>query len=208
MAGSMIDSRADPTAHPQTEQRAATGTPSGAAWQADLPPGVRLAALETPADVETCVALMLASDPWRRLRVGEQACRRTITHPEREAHAAWRGDSLVGFIVLAFQGPLSGYVQLLGVAESARGQGVGRALMALAERIAFARGPNLFLCVSGFNTGARRFYARLGFEEVGCLTNFLVPGEDEWLLRKTRGPLLGGRATSPGAAADAPGVTR
>ena len=163
-------------------------------------PELQLAALETPADIEACVALMLASDPWRRLGVSEQACRRTIVHPERQAHAAWRDGVLVGFIVLAFQGPFSGYVQLLGVAEAARGQGVGRALMALAERIAFARGPNLFLCVSGFNTGARRFYARLGFEEVGCLPNFLVEGEDEWLLRKTRGPLLGGR--SPGRMAE------
>ena len=99
----------------------------------------------------------------------------------------------MGFVVLTFQGPLSGYVQLLGVGASARGQGVGRALMALAERIAFARGPNLFLCVSDFNTGARRFYAHLGFQEVGRLADFLVQGEDEWLLRKTRGPLLGSR---------------
>lgn len=167
-----------------------------------VPQEPRLAPLETPADVQACVALMLASDPWRRLGISEQVCRRTITHPGREAHAAWRGQELVGFVVLALQGPLSGYVQLLGVAESARSQGVGRALMALAERIAFARGPNLFLCVSDFNEGARRFYARLGFEEVGRLANYLVQGEDEWLLRKTRGPLLGqaaGAAGDPGA---------
>ena len=157
------------------------------------PESLHLASLETPADVERCVALMRASDPWKRLGIGEEACRRTITHPGREAYAAWRGGTLVGFIVLAFHGPFSGYVQLLGVAEAARGQGVGRALMELAERIAFARGPNLFLCVSDFNTGARRFYAQLGFEEVGRLANFLVEGEDEWLLRKTRGPLLGAR---------------
>ncbi len=159
--------------------------------------GLRLAPLEAPADVEACVAIMRASDPWLRLGIGEDACRRTITHPDRQAHAAWQGEALVGFVVLAFQGPLSGYVQLLGVAAAARGQGVGRALMALAERIAFARGPNLFLCVSDFNAGARRFYARLGFQEVGRLADFLVQGEDEWLLRKTRGPLLGSRSAVP-----------
>ena len=158
---------------------------------------LRLAPLEAPGDVDVCVALMRASDPWLRLGIGEEACRRTITHPQREAYAAWQGAELVGFVVLAFQGAFSGYVQLLGVAASARGQGVGRALMELAERIAFARGPNLFLCVSDFNTGARRFYARLGFQEVGRLANFLVQGEDEWLLRKTRGPLLGAQ---PGGA--------
>ncbi|MFM7704931.1 MAG: GNAT family N-acetyltransferase, partial [Rubrivivax sp.] len=154
-------------------------------------PALHLGTLEAPEDIEACVALMRGSDPWRRLGVSEEVCRRSIVHPERQAHAAWRGGMLVGFIVLAFQGPFSGYVQLLGVAESARGQGVGRALMELAERIAFARGPNLFLCVSDFNTPARRFYGRLGFVEIGRLADFIVAGEDEWLLRKTRGPLLG-----------------
>ena len=159
-------------------------------------PGVRLGPLEAPQDVQACVALMLSSDPWRRLGVSEEGCRRTITHPDREAYGAWRDTTLVGFIVLAFQGPFTGYVQLLGVDAAARSQGVGRALMGLAERIAFARGPNLFLCVSGFNEGARRFYARLGFHEVGRLADFLVAGEDEWLLRKTRGPLMGPPADS------------
>ena len=74
--------------------------------------GLRLAPLEAPADVQTCVALMRASDPWLRLGISEDACRRTITHPQREAYAAWQGEVLVGFVVLAFQGPFSGYVQL------------------------------------------------------------------------------------------------
>ena len=41
--------------------------------------GLHLGPLETPADIETCVALMRASDPWQRLRITEDACRRTIT---------------------------------------------------------------------------------------------------------------------------------
>jgi len=157
------------------------------------PSGLQLAELLAPADIEACVALMQASDPWRRLGIGPDACRRTITHPGRQAHGAWIDGEFAGFVVLNFEGPFSGYVQLIGVSPERRGQGVGHALMALAERIAFARGPNLFLCVSGFNTGAQRFYARLGFEEVGRLRDHLVAGEDELLLRKSRGPLLGSR---------------
>lgn len=154
------------------------------------PAGLHLAELLEPADIDACIALMQASDPWRRLGVGPEACRRTITHPGRQAHGAWIDGAFAGFIVLNFEGPFTGYVQLVGVAPERRGQGVGRALMALAERIAFARGPNLFLCVSGFNTSAQRFYARLGFEQVGRLRDYLVAGEDELLLRKTRGPIL------------------
>lgn len=156
-----------------------------------VPPSLHLAELLAEADIDACIALMQASDPWRRLGVGPEACRRTITHPGRQAHGAWVDSTFAGFLVLNFEGPFTGYVQLIGVAPERRGQGVGHALMALAERIAFARGPNLFLCVSGFNTSAQRFYARLGFEEVGRLRDYLVAGEDELLLRKTRGPILG-----------------
>ena len=199
----------DATAGPADDATVDVAADAAADAQTDAAPrttpALRLGVLEAAADIQACVALMLASDPWRRLGVSEEACRRTITHPERQAHAAWLGPTLAGFVVLAFQGPFTGYVQLLGVAQASRGQGVGRALMALAERIAFARGPNLFLCVSGFNTGARRFYARLGFQEVGCLPNHLVQGEDEWLLRKTRGPLLGPRIDPTPDCANGPG---
>jgi ribosomal protein S18 acetylase RimI-like enzyme len=43
------------------------------------------------------------------------------------------------------------------------------------------------LCVSSFNTGAKRLYERLGYEFVGTLTNYLVEGHDELLYRKTSG---------------------
>jgi [ribosomal protein S18]-alanine N-acetyltransferase len=43
------------------------------------------------------------------------------------------------------------------------------------------------ICVSSFNTAARRLYERLGFQQVGVLRDFIVVGHDEILLRKTRG---------------------
>jgi ribosomal protein S18 acetylase RimI-like enzyme len=55
------------------------------------------------------------------------------------------------------------------------------------ERI-FRESPTVFLCVSNFNTGARRLYERLGYEVVGSLRDFLVAGRAEVLLRKSRGP--------------------
>ena len=43
--------------------------------------------------------------------------------------------------------------------------------------------------MSDFNHGARRLYERLGFRLVGELTDYVVAGHSELLLRKTRGPL-------------------
>ena len=47
------------------------------------------------------------------------------------------------------------------------------------------------MCVSSFNGGARRLYERLGYEVVGELTDYIVQGHSEILLRKTVGPLTG-----------------
>ena len=69
-----------------------------------------------------------------------------------------------------------------------RGRDLGARLVAHAERRIFRDSPNVFLCVSTFNTGARRLYHRLGYAEVGELTDYLVRGHGEVLLRKSRGP--------------------
>jgi len=45
------------------------------------------------------------------------------------------------------------------------------------------------MCVSSLNLGARRLYDRLGYQVIGELTNYIVQGHSEILLRKTTGPL-------------------
>jgi hypothetical protein len=46
----------------------------------------------------------------------------------------------------------------------------------------------MFLCVSSFNVRARALYQRLGYALVGELTDFLLPGASELILRKRLGP--------------------
>ncbi|MFM2129151.1 MAG: hypothetical protein RL477_697, partial [Pseudomonadota bacterium] len=60
------------------------------------------------------------------------------------------------------------------------------------ERAVFARTKNLFACVSDFNTTARGFYRHHGFQEIGPMPDFLIPGSAEMLLRKTAGPARNG----------------
>jgi ribosomal protein S18 acetylase RimI-like enzyme len=61
--------------------------------------------------------------------------------------------------------------------------------MAFAERRIFSETPNAFICVSSFNGGARRLYERLGYQVIGELEDYVIPGHSEILLRKTIGPL-------------------
>jgi ribosomal protein S18 acetylase RimI-like enzyme len=45
------------------------------------------------------------------------------------------------------------------------------------------------MCVSSFNLKAKALYDRLGFETIGILKDYVVKGHDEYLLRKSLGPV-------------------
>ena len=78
------------------------------------------------------------------------------------------------------------YLQLLVVARSAVGHGIGGRLMDDYEDAAFLRARYAFLLVTVGNDDALRFYARRGYEVVGRLDGHVHPEVDEWVLRKRR----------------------
>jgi ribosomal protein S18 acetylase RimI-like enzyme len=97
-------------------------------------------------------------------------------------------------------GAFVGYIQTVLVAPDRRGQGIGSALLAFAEHRILQVSPNVFMCVSSFNHQARQLYSRLGYHIVGELSDYIVAGHSEILLRKTTGPLSAftpGRAIAP-----------
>ena len=152
---------------------------------------VQFRALE-PRDIAHCTQWMANSDPWQTLGFDAARCECILQREGLEKWLAVSEEGLaVGVALLSFTGALVGYLQILCVAPEHRGTGVGGALLSFVEKQVFARNPNFFLCVSDFNDGARRFYLRHGFVEVGRLDDYLVAGHAELLLRKTRGPLLG-----------------
>ena len=102
---------------------------------------------------------------------------------------AREGKDLVGFLIINMAGAFAGYIQTVCVAPQRRGLGIGARLVAFAEERIFRESPNVFLCVSSFNSGARRLYERLGYRVVGELPDYVVRGHSEILMRKTLGPL-------------------
>jgi len=139
-------------------------------------------------DYEWCARLMASSEPWITLKRGFEDCRARCRHPEYVLLVARHEDQPVGFCLLHPRG-LAGspYVASIAVAAERRGCGIGAALMAHAERQA-RRSGNIFLCVSSFNTGARRFYERLGYAAVGELKDYIIDGASEILMRKRLAP--------------------
>ena len=146
------------------------------------------------ARAEACARLMVSSEPWITLQRSFDSALGALRDPGKELHAVLAGDEVAGFVLLDLRGPLSGYIQSICVRPDLRGHGLGAALIGWAEQRVLRESPNVFLCVSSFNAGARRLYERLGYEVVGRFPNFIVRGHDELLLRKTQGPWVEFRA--------------
>ena len=143
-----------------------------------------------PEDRDTVIRLLADSDPWKTLGYDEKDWSRIFSPiPQgRESFVADMGGQVAGIAIIRPKFLLGDYLELLGVAGWARHQGTGRQLLAHVEALVFARTKNLFACVSDFNAGARDFYRKQGFQEIGPMPNFLIPGSAEILLRKTAGP--------------------
>ena len=151
--------------------------------------GLVIRPLETREEAEACARMLAETEPWITLRRDYEACLRVMLDETRERYVAYRGDRLAGLVILNLKGGFVGYIQTVCAAPELRGTGVGTALVTFAEERVFREFRNLFICVSDFNHGARRLYERLGFRLVGELTDYVVAGHSELLLRKTRGPL-------------------
>jgi ribosomal protein S18 acetylase RimI-like enzyme len=148
-------------------------------------------AIGAHAEIEQCARMMEASEPWLTLGRGYETGLAMLQDASRERHLALLDGEAAGFVVLLMRGALVGYLQTICVAPGFRGRGIGRALMEYAEALVFEQHPNLFLTVSKFNQAARAFYQRLGYETIGELEDYIVAGQSEILMRKTRGPLRG-----------------
>ena len=133
---------------------------------------------------------MATTEPWLTFGRGFEESYALIRDPNREVYVALDDASrIAGFAVLVMQGAFVGYIQSLAVRDGCRSRGIGTALMEFAERRILRDTPNVFICASSFNPGARRLYERLGYQVVGELPDFIVRGHAETLLRKTTGPL-------------------
>ncbi len=151
-------------------------------------PEVTIRRIGGAQEQEACARLMARSEPWLTLRRDAAGLRRVLADGTKEVYVAVVGEAVAGLIVIDMQGACSGYIQAVCVVPRWRGQGVGGVLLDFAEARIFREKPNVFLCVSSFNQGARRFYLRRGYEEVGVLKDYIVAGYDEILLRKSIAP--------------------
>jgi len=151
--------------------------------------------LRDSAEARFCATFMVTSDPWVTLGITFEQALDRLTDPTREIYVAVVDDQIAGVLILFLDGVLKGYIQTIGVHPDWRSRGIGKQMMAFAEQRIFRISPNVFLCVSSFNTGAQKLYERLGYQRVGELPDFVTQGCSEILMRKTLGPLSDFKAT-------------
>jgi ribosomal protein S18 acetylase RimI-like enzyme len=125
-----------------------------------------------------CDDIVRSSEPWKTLREGVDFLpfiRR------KQAFAAVIEGAVAGFVVFTSEPVFArgGYLRAIAVAPAVRGFGVGRRLLAFAERTTAAQAPNFFLCVSSFNREGQAFYRKCGYVRVGRIEGLLRKGAAE-----------------------------
>ncbi len=152
---------------------------------------VRIRLLQNRDEARVFARMMARSEPWLTLRRSAADMFELLTDPLLEVYVALKGDLLAGVVVVNMQGAFTGYIRGLAVVPQWRNCKVGAQLLKFAEDRIFRDSPNVFLCVSGFNPRAQRFYRRLGYQRIGELRNYVIAGASEILMRKTIGPKIG-----------------
>lgn len=151
--------------------------------QYDLGPAVLL---DSPPYADAIGTILASIDPWlRNGRSAEtMAARFRDPDPGVARFAVMRDGDVVGGVIIRFPVIRGAYLETLGLAASARGSGIGHAIIDWMGREVDGRAQNLWLCVTEWNAGARRFYERQGFTEVGQLPGLVTEDQTEVFMRK------------------------
>ena len=143
----------------------------------------------TAEDRAAVIELLTDSDPWKQLGYQGKDWDSYFTPlPQgRDSYVVDQGGRVAGIAVVRQKFLLGDYLELLGVADWARGKGLGKRLLAHVEAVCLREGEEpVRLCI-GFQRPGRHFYEKQGYQEIGPMPNLLIPDSAEILLRKTRG---------------------
>lgn len=147
---------------------------------------IKLTTNET--ELDQCAKLMSQSEPFTSLKFDIEKCKLAVRGDYKEVYLALEGNEFAGFVVLSFYGALRGYIQTICIKPEHSGKGIGTTLLKFSEEKLLKKFPNVFMCVTSFNHRAQKLYYSLGYEKVGVLTNHIIQGADEYILRKQGSP--------------------
>lgn len=131
--------------------------------------------------------MLAVSEPWVRLKFSATALANYLIRDDASLHryVISVDGNLVGVICVRYPWLRGPYIELLGLSPDYRGKGIGKQVLAWAEREARREAKNLWVVASSFNHQALNFYLSLGFRPIGPIQGLVVPEHDEILLRKS-----------------------
>ncbi len=137
----------------------------------------------TRSHIPACNEIVASSEPWKSLR---ESVDFLPSIKRRHAFVAAIGGAAAGFVIFTPEPVFArgGYLRAIGVASAMRGFGVGKLLMAFAEKATAKQAPNFFLCVSSFNHSAQAFYRKCGYTKVGKIEGLIRKGAAEYIYWK------------------------
>ena len=137
----------------------------------------------TRSHIPACNEIVASSEPWKTLR---ESVDFLPSIKRKQAFVAVIEGAVAGFVIFTPEPVFArgGYLRAIGVAAAIRGFGIGRTLMAFAERMTAKKAPNFFLCVSSFNRPAQAFYRNCGYEKIGKIDGLIRKGASEFIYRK------------------------
>lgn len=94
------------------------------------------------------------------------------------------GGEVAGAVVISPLWLVGPYLRMLAILPRFQSAGIGARVLAWFEAEAPATVRSLWLCVSGFNVDAQRFYEAHGFRRVAVIDDMVRDGDDELLMRK------------------------
>ncbi len=142
------------------------------------------------SDISAIAALMASHPLWQHYGVTISSATTRLnalfTAHEWGIVAQAQEEGLVGFVLYnAHTFGDSGYIRLIGAAPGMTGHGIGEGLLHEVEQDLSSRHvKRLVLLCTDWNHGARRFYERHGFTEVGALPNWVQAGTTEVIYAK------------------------
>ncbi len=141
----------------------------------------------TPDAAQLLGPALAAIDPWAQAGFTGDVLAGAIGRVEAAAprYSVVCGDNLAGAMIVRVPWLHGPYLQFIGLLPPFHGIGIGRVALDWMEARARTAGHrNLWLCVSFYNTGARRLYERHGFVAIAELDDLVLDGFKEILMRK------------------------
>lgn len=132
-------------------------------------------------------AACAAFGPWKHYQIGSEALTRSFLDQGggNRPFQVRVGDELAGAIIVRESFLIGPYLVFIAVLPAFQGMKAGDALLGWFEAEA-RRGNkrNIWLCVTGVNEGAKRFYRAHGWEVAANLPDLIRDGDDEIMMRK------------------------